>query len=239
MNKLYIAGIVLLILTVTYIIYRTQEKKTPILDASVAEVIGNSTLFQHSSSNMLSVHYSYGVWLYVNDYNYKYGVNKNIFRVNDDSSTLIEANLGSIQNNLTVTVNTGFNGNSSMYNCSVKNFPLQKWMYLFVSVSNKVLDVYIDGKMVKTCIMPDSSLISSHKEQITAQLHSPEILEGGNSQPGFSGRTSSFMYWPRESNPKFVWDQYVKGWGKSKSLTKYSVQLQLSEAGEVKKRITF
>ena len=35
--------------------------------------------------------------------------------------------------------------------CTLKNIPLQKWTHILISVRNKTLDIYLDGKLEKTC----------------------------------------------------------------------------------------
>lgn len=38
--------------------------------------------------------------------------------------------------------------------CMVEAFPLQKWVHVVVSQYNQVLDIYIDGKLSSSCVLP-------------------------------------------------------------------------------------
>ena len=38
--------------------------------------------------------------------------------------------------------------------CMVQAFPLQKWVHVVVSQYNQVLDIYIDGKLSSSCVLP-------------------------------------------------------------------------------------
>jgi hypothetical protein len=38
--------------------------------------------------------------------------------------------------------------------CIVDDFPLQKWVHVVVSQYNQVLDVYVDGQLRSSCVMP-------------------------------------------------------------------------------------
>jgi hypothetical protein len=106
-------------------------------------------------------------------------------------------------------------------------------MYVFISVSNKVLDIYLDGKMVKTCIMNSASY-----QPVTSTTVARAVLHDGPPEgPGFSGFTSKFLYWPIATNPKFVWDQYAKGYGSNTNLTDYSIELTLKKGGEITETI--
>jgi hypothetical protein len=38
--------------------------------------------------------------------------------------------------------------------CMVQSFPLQKWVHVVISQYNQVLDIYIDGKLSSSCVLP-------------------------------------------------------------------------------------
>ena len=43
---------------------------------------------------------------------------------------------------------------SSLINvCEVKDIPLQRWVNINLSLNNKVMDIFMDGKLSKTCII--------------------------------------------------------------------------------------
>ena len=37
--------------------------------------------------------------------------------------------------------------------CDIENFPLQTWVCLNLSLRNNVLDIFMNGHLVKSCIM--------------------------------------------------------------------------------------
>ena len=37
--------------------------------------------------------------------------------------------------------------------CDIQNFPLQKWVCLNISLRSNVLDIFMDGSLVKSCIL--------------------------------------------------------------------------------------
>ena len=94
-------------------------------------------------------------------------------------------------------------GNSVTHQCNVKNFPLQKWVNLIISAYGRTLDVYIDGKLVRTCILPGVAKVDA-KSNIT-------ITPNG----GFNGWTSNFMYWDKSTNPQEAYNIYKNGFGGS------------------------
>jgi hypothetical protein len=44
------------------------------------------------------------------------------------------------------------------------NFPIQKWVHIGIVIDNKIMDVYLDGKMVKSVKLQDN--ISPHRLKI-------------------------------------------------------------------------
>lgn len=40
------------------------------------------------------------------------------------------------------------------FTCSVENIPLQAWFAVSVTVFQRNLDIYLNGKLVKSCILP-------------------------------------------------------------------------------------
>jgi hypothetical protein len=103
----------------------------------------------------------------------------------------------------------------------VENFPIQKWVNLTISFYNRSLDIYLDGKLVKTTIFPNIAYIDKTLDML--------ITPNG----GFAGMTSGFQYYPYSLNPDQVWDIYKKGYDNNTffgdSLSKYKIKFSLME----------
>lgn len=83
--------------------------------------------------------------------------------------------------------------------CTVNNFPLQRWVNLIVSLNNRTMDVYLDGKLVRTCILPAPAKIDPD---------APVILTPGG---GFKGWTSNTQYFATPLNPQEAYNIYAVG----------------------------
>lgn len=95
---------------------------------------------------------------------------------------------------------TGRNSSSnSAYACKINNFPLQRWVSLVVSLNNRTLDLYLNGKLVRTCILPATAIIDS-----TASV----VLTPDG---GFKGWTSNTQYFSKALNPHEVFNIYSTG----------------------------
>jgi hypothetical protein len=106
--------------------------------------------------------------------------------------------------------------NSNINICLIENIPIQKWVNIVISLYGLTLDVYLDGKLVRTCVMPGVPQISNSTDiNVT-------------SKGGFSGWTANFKYWSDASNPQEVYNIYKSGFGGSilgNALSKYRLQV--------------
>jgi hypothetical protein len=209
----------------------------------------NATSLASNGSGVPSTNFAYSIWFYVNDWNYRYGEKKVIFgrmgaQGNSSSSSIPGVNgidpcpaviLGDVQNDISISLGCypGVNkapstegGNTIVHTCSVANIPIQKWVHLTVSVYGRSMDVYIDGKLVRTCLLPGVASVNNN-----ANVY---VTPSG----GFAGWTSKFQYYPGPLNPQQVWNVYTQGPSNWLSSTGYQVQLSLLENGQTQNSIT-
>jgi hypothetical protein len=88
---------------------------------------------------------------------------------------------------------------ASVFECGVTNIPLQRWTHILISVYGRSLDIYINGKLVRTCVMHGVPVYD---------VASPMYLTPDG---GFSGFTSKFNYWSDMITPQQAWNIYTKG----------------------------
>jgi hypothetical protein len=117
-------------------------------------------------------------------------------------------------------------GNSvtSINTCLIENVPIQKWVNIIISLYGRTLDIYLDGKLVRTCILPGVPRINND-----ANIH---VTKDG----GFSGWTSTFKYWSNASNPQEAYNIYKDGFGGSilgNALSKYRLRFSTVKDNKV------
>jgi len=227
---IFLIIIILLIVLIRYII-RDVNTLSGLMNGQTMKTIQPGDLSSSSSSGNSS-NFTYSIWFYVNDWNYRYGEPKVIFGRMTTGSGKKEpcpsVMLGPIQNNIIVSlaVYPGLdeqpeNGtNYIVHSCSLSNVPIQRWCNLFMSVFGRTLDLYLDGKLVRTCVLPGVAKIDSN-----APIY---ITPMG----GFSGWTSKFQYWPDSSNPQQAWNVYKAGYGGGmlgNIFGKYTIKVSLME----------
>ena len=240
--------VVLILMLLRYILIDPYTLQN-IQNGQTSSTITASTLATNGT-NTPSSNFAYSIWFYINNWNYRYGENKVIFgRMGatgggsnssitgvsgiDPCPTVV---LGPRQNNLDIYLScfpgadqqpTTAGGNSVVKKCSVTNVPIQKWVNLTFSVYGRSMDIYMDGKLVRTCLLPGVAKVKN-----SANIY---VTPNG----GFEGWTAKFQYYPNSLNPQDAWNIYTKGYSTWASMfNSYQVQLSLVENGTVQSSIT-
>lgn len=228
---LLIIFILILLYIIVKLIYASYAPLTTILDGTTMTTIQASSL-SGGSSGANSGNFTYSIWFYVNDWNYRYGESKVIFgRMGSSGSSSggsvpgVNGNdpcpvvvLGGIQNDLSISLScypgAGSASNKSVIQtCKVDNIPVQTWVNLLISTYGRSTDIYLNGKLVKTCLLPGIAKINN-----TAPIY---VTPNG----GFSGWTSQLQYFPNATDPQTAWNIYSAGYGGSSILSKYRVKV--------------
>ena len=84
--------------------------------------------------------------------------------------------------------------------CDLPEIDLQRWVHLTLSVNGKTVDVYTDGKLARSCVLPTQYKVDS--SGISAKL-----LDYG----GFGGQISTTTMYDRAFNPESVHTLYMAG----------------------------
>ena len=256
-------NIVLIILALVFIYYLIRHfmKKNKVLSsttsASQMQTISASNLQGSGSggdSSTSSTNFTYSIWIYINDWNYKYGEIKPVLgrmsKKSDSSSSSVDGLsgsgpcplivLGALSNNLEIFMSTFASSTSdtsptvddssgqTVNRSIVNNIPIQKWVNILVSVYGKTMDIYIDGKLVKTNILEGVPKINND-----ADLY---ITPKG----GFSGYTSKLQYFSDATDPQTAYNIYLAGPGNmfSSLMSGYQIQMSIVQNGQVNGSIT-
>lgn len=196
---------------VLYFLFRYFMGKGSTLSSLANAQISQTLTLTAADPNQPAGNFCYSYWVYVQDWNYRYGNQKILFTRADAAPTGDkDATSGSplvyldkYQNNLFVIIDTFATGSNEAqtHTCMVENLPIQKWVHIYISVYQRELDIYLDGKLVRTCLM----------ENISRPLPTQQVFLTPNG--GFSGWTSKFQYFARPGNPQEAWNIYRQGYG--------------------------
>ena len=205
-GKIIIAIVILLIVYTLYRWYFSGKADTTLfagpLTAKKAFKIPASQVASGDTSR-----YSFSIWINVVDWSYKIGEEKIIYSRKDTSGRVgPEVVLGATDNTLTVYVDT----QSGPSACTINQIPIQTWVNIIVVLNNRALDVYIDGKLTRTCVLPGVASLSN-----TAHIYvcpGEGSGEGDDTGDGFDGYVSSFRFWSFPLNPREAYEIYREGY---------------------------
>jgi len=147
-------------------------------------------------------------WMYVKDWNYGYGKPKSVVKRPDSTNAGVmnpHISLHPTDNSLQVSVSVypsteggsgksqpaaaGHSGSSDdVFVCEVPNIPLQTWFSVSVTVFGRNMDIYIDGKLVKSCFLSGVPKPAVGDIQLTPD-------------GGFSGNICNFYHYPKMLTP--------------------------------------
>jgi len=213
-----ILGIVIILLI--YVLYKYFSKSSSSLGALMDLSTTSSTvplITKDKVVNSTSARFSYGIWVYINTWDTN--KTKNIFyrlnsgntanTTNYDIRLYLDPNSPTLycdfytQQTTTTSSGTTTSTPGTETVAITTNFPIQKWVYIIVSVDSKLVDTYIDGK-----------LITSQELKALPYVTDTDIYVGN-----FKAYAAQFQRWTSPMDPQTAWKNYMSGNGGS-ALTK-------------------
>ncbi len=166
--------------------------------------------------------YSFSCWVYIEDWSVNLNYNKNILAITNGTvggSNVFQLYFDKMRNDLLVYVDSIPIGNVGANidqpdgsfpgtpTCSISNFPIQSWVNIAISVYNRAIDIYLDGKLVKTCNI----------QNVADSIQTGSIVSiggsgSGSALTGFSGYIASVIYNPNIISPQDAWNTYARGY---------------------------
>lgn len=204
-----IVGIVIIIVLlfalyylISYLVSRRESDAVVILKAPVNAYDGrlkNKKTKVPKSVNGLVFTYSY--WMYIGNWNYRFGELKNIFVKGNEENSAPAMYLYPRTNSIRAAIATY--SEDGMEYCDVKNVPLQKWVHVGYVLNNRTVDIYVNGKLERSCVLKGVPRLNNGPVRLAAS--------GGSSQSGFYGKLSKFIYYPRALMPDELYKIYTEG----------------------------
>ena len=84
--------------------------------------------------------------------------------------------------------------------CDLPEIDLQRWVCITVSVNGRTVDVYMDGKLARSCVLPSFF-------KVDAGGYSANLLAYG----GFGGQITTTTMYDSALNPEVVYKNYMAG----------------------------
>jgi hypothetical protein len=192
--------------------------------------------------------WTWSFWVHISNYNYSYGKKKHIlFRKFKDGDE-VGANsiyLDEYQSDLVIdTSTTGTGAGHEKSTCKIENIPLQRWTHVLVSYRSRALDVYIDGKLVKSCVLKGNFyppedlngkiLFSPSEKDIYSEIN--KSGETVDDHKGFRGMLGTVRYYKKAVQAREAYEIYKEGYSGGNWLSdlfnKYKLKIAFLEDNE-------
>ena len=190
---LVILGIVLLL--VIYILYKVLDEKSRSVASKMDLNVTNQSVAVANTGKANSARYYISTWIYVNNLP---GSETSIYKLEDSSNEYL---------NLLLTDTAVLKYKIKAANDSIagytimSNFPLQKWMNVIISVDNDTVDLYIDGKLIR------SHKVENRIKQIGKT--GTNIIFGSP----VDAYLAKMERQPKAMDPTNAWNKYMEGNG--------------------------
>jgi hypothetical protein len=212
--------IIILVLFIAFIIYVIYVAVTASKQAAAnSPVIVNDVLDAYIARPAFSLpqvtqgmNQTFSTWIYVKDWNYKFGQYKNIlWKGNPNLSSTTSANpsisnvhcpsiwLYPLTNSLKVVTSTSVP--EQVESCDIQNIPLMTWVHIVYVLNNRTVDIYMNGKLERSCALRGIPTITND----------PVYITSGSPQPGYYGKIGKTQYFTKALLPNDVANLYQQG----------------------------
>jgi hypothetical protein len=221
---LIILGVILVV--IIYMVYQVTSTQGKI-SANIITLkngISNPAVLYSALATNTSDRYFFSFWVNVDNLS-KGSSNTRLFSVLPSSSSTPSSSTPSstltiyLKNDATLAYHLW---DDTKEHVMMQNFPLQKWVYVVLSVDNNIVDTYIDGKLTRSETVTGSK-ISTTKDS---------IIDFGVQRYGSVVYLAKMERMPSPMDPTMAWSKYMSGNGGnsfSNLLSSYGANLTLSK----------
>lgn len=164
-----------------------------------------------AGSNSSSMSFTLSFWMYIADWQYRIDEPKAILIKGLPHGRSVAPGiwLAPTKNNLLVA--TSVLGKNKAQLCDVANIPIQKWVHVAYVLNNRVVDVYINSKLERSCVLDNVPRLNNHKLYLFPKNSSSSIPGVRNNETGYLGQLSSLRYFSKALTPSDVHSMYQRG----------------------------
>ncbi len=211
---IFIIILIIVIIYVVYIAVQAVNKKnagSPVIINDVIDAHVERTSFNLPEVTM-GLNQAFSTWIYVKDFNYKFGDYKNILWKGTQGDNSVHSPsiwLYPLTNSLKIVTST--QDTSGVESCDIPNIPLMTWVHICYVLNNRTVDVYINGKLERSCALKGLPVLTAD----------PVYMTMGTPTAGFYGKMGKTQYFTKSLLPTDVMNLYQQG---PLGSTQYQVQ---------------
>jgi len=198
----------------TGLVYPLTTNNPTVLGSGISGTfIPHSQMPVNNSNNFM-----FSVWFFIDNYTSNLGKYKkvaSIIGLNDSSpqgyASSLDVALDQYQNNLIIGINTSSTGSNTSTTSTassgqfllyeIENIPLQKWNCLIISVNDRTMDVYLEGKLINSFIL----------QNFYKSFTNENIWLGNNDKNYYDGYLTRVRYQASSVSPEEAYSIYKEG----------------------------
>ncbi len=193
-----------------YVMVNRERENAPVIINDVIDAYVARPAFELPTPTV-GLTQSFSTWIYVKDWNYRFGQYKNIlWRGNPSTKSGEETKVGlgnihspslwlyPLSNSLKVVTSTSA---PEVESCDIQNIPLMTWVHIVYVLNNRTVDVYVNGKLERSCALRGIPTITTD----------PVYVTSGAPEAGFYGKMGKTQYFTKALLPNDVATLYQQG----------------------------
>jgi hypothetical protein len=172
--------------------------------------------------------YTISFWMYVTSWDYRAGLAKSVLQILDTKATnysllttalypnenrlMVRVHTEAVGSGIDYTLNSNYDnlmsGKQGMANeviespmCDIQDIDLQRWINITISVNGRIVDVYYDGKLNRSCVLPDIPMAPESGIQVVTT----------GKKGGFGGKISGVQFFAYPLTPDRIYAIYQAG----------------------------
>jgi len=207
------------------LISKTRSAATSTISAAEAKEDTGAIITEYNDlpSIVEGGEFSVSTWVYINDWVYRKGYSKSILTIGGTVHDIIRIYIGGNQPKLYVRFhttgsslnedtrastykNTSYDSNAgsgpvsdTLSMCDLPEIPMQRWVNITVAANGKTVDVYLDGKLSRSCVLQETYKVDTQ--------YRAKVAGYG----GFGGQISTTTMYDIALNPEEVYKNYMAG----------------------------
>jgi len=213
-SKLVLAVIVILLLL--YVIFKALTTSYTTL-GTMQKWKNKTTLQGTNLPSSFKANSAVSIWFYIK----KWVSGTNVIRFCSDTAGQASIFRVLFKDNTNTIQIFPRSASTSTDDCEIADFPLQKWVNLIISFNGSAMDVYVDGKLVKSCVVNTGSKLGETQSIVLGDDTTPAATDDVGFITNVKLKASPIA-------PQEAWDIYSQGFGGSPwsdLLNKYKVKL--------------
>lgn len=240
-GKNVLVGVIFVVILYVIYIYAFKKKHSSLLTTQKVEKPISVDISGNNSSN------AYSMWLYISEWDITSKkhimtrFNKDNGGVNKHYSPTVYLEKNSNTMHISYEYINPGDGKVKYDDISISDFPIQSWTNLIISTNTKTVDVYINGKLIRSHILnipphnPSGKLYlgrlnlkSNYYPPILPTDAPPKVVKEVNSYMGY---ISTVKYYDEPITPSDAWTIYNKGYDDAglnpNVLGKYKIKMSI------------